>query len=65
MMTGDLELLTYKAASASHMYGPEFEYVVKGYRRLEDRDNDLFLYLQMHMQNSVGFYPDSNKTNQR
>lgn len=29
MMTGDLELLTYKAASASHMYGPEFEYVVK------------------------------------
>ncbi|XP_058211119.1 uncharacterized protein LOC131323376 [Rhododendron vialii] len=62
---GDLELLTYKAASASHMYGPEFEYVVKAYKCLEDRDNDMFLYLQMHMQNSVGFYPDSNKTNQR
>ncbi|KAG5551301.1 hypothetical protein RHGRI_009648 [Rhododendron griersonianum] len=61
----DSELLTYKAASASHMYGPEFEYVVKVYKCLEDRDNDLFLYLQMHMQNSVGFYPDSNKTNQR
>lgn len=60
---GDLELLTYKAASASHMYGPEFEYVVKAYKCLEDRDMDLFLFLQMHMQNSVGFYPDSNKTN--
>ncbi|KAI8557826.1 hypothetical protein RHMOL_Rhmol04G0040700 [Rhododendron molle] len=62
---GDLELLTYKAASASHMYGPKFEYVVKAYKCLEDKDNDLFLYLQMHMQNSVGFYSDSNKTNQR
>lgn len=64
MMTGDLELLTYKAASASHMYGPEFGYVVKTYKFLLDRDSDLSSYLQMHMQNSVGFYPDSSKTNQ-
>ncbi|PSR95708.1 Xaa-Pro dipeptidyl-peptidase [Actinidia chinensis var. chinensis] len=57
----DLQLLTYKAASASHIYGPELEYVVQAYSCLEDKDRDLFLFLRMHMRNSVGFYPNFDK----
>lgn len=53
---GDLQLLTYKAASASHMYGPQFEYVAKAYIVLENQDRDLFLSLKLHMLNCVGFY---------
>ncbi|GAY59701.1 hypothetical protein CUMW_196550 [Citrus unshiu] len=42
--TGDLQLLTYKAACASHMYGQEFHYVVKAYTSLQDEnDRDLFI----------------------
>uniref|UniRef100_A0A5B7BG06 Uncharacterized protein n=1 Tax=Davidia involucrata TaxID=16924 RepID=A0A5B7BG06_DAVIN len=57
LAAGDLELPTYKAASASYMYGNEFEYVAKVYTCLENKNRDLFLFLQMHMhmQNSVGF----------
>ncbi|KAH9779252.1 TAF RNA polymerase I subunit A [Citrus sinensis] len=52
--TGDLQLLTYKAACASHMYGQEFHYVVKAYTSLQDEnDRDLFMFLRMHMQNSI------------
>ncbi|KAI4322983.1 hypothetical protein L6164_022628 [Bauhinia variegata] len=54
---GDLQLLTYKAACASHMYGQEFDYVVKAHSRLEKaNDRDLLLSLDMHRRNSFGFY---------
>ncbi|CAK9182961.1 unnamed protein product [Ilex paraguariensis] len=54
---GDLPLLTYKAASASHLYGRELEYVVKASACLEKENNmELFSFLQMHMLNSVGLY---------
>ncbi|KAK9269595.1 hypothetical protein L1049_001371 [Liquidambar formosana] len=54
---GNLPLLTYKAACASHMYGVEFEYVVKAYDCLEkEKCSDMFSFLQMHMQNAIGLY---------
>lgn len=55
-MTGDLKLLTYKAAAASHIYGRHMKYVVKTTEFLE-RENDMELYsfLQTHILNSVGF----------
>ncbi|XP_043807080.1 uncharacterized protein LOC110601133 isoform X2 [Manihot esculenta] len=55
MAAGDVELLTYKAACASHMYGSHFDYVVEAYTCLEKRNNrDLLMLLQIHMQNSIG-----------
>ncbi|KAL8087838.1 uncharacterized protein LOC141697523 [Apium graveolens] len=55
---GDMQLLTYKAASACHLYGRDFEYVRKVLDCLEKDGNnsDMFSFLQVHMQNSVGFY---------
>ncbi|KAK3036303.1 hypothetical protein RJ639_031275, partial [Escallonia herrerae] len=54
---GDFQLLTYKAASACHLYGQEFDYIVKASTCLErQRDRDLFLFLQTNMKSSVGFY---------
>lgn len=61
IQAGDLQLLAYKAASASHMYGHEVEYVAKACVYLEDKDRDLFLVLQRHMQNCVGFYSNFSK----
>lgn len=60
---GDMQLLTYKAASACHLYGRDSEYVKKVLDRLEkDRNNsDMFSFLQFHMQNSVGFYHKSKR----
>ncbi|KAA8523951.1 hypothetical protein F0562_010374 [Nyssa sinensis] len=58
---GDLQLLTYKAASASHLYGIESEYVAKVYACLENKNKDLLLFLQMHMQNSVGLCKNFDK----
>lgn len=60
---GDMQLLTYKAASACHLYGRDFEYVRKVLDRLEkDKNNsDMFSFLQFHMQNSVGFYHKSRR----
>ncbi|KAL7249633.1 hypothetical protein ACSBR1_011759 [Camellia fascicularis] len=58
---GDLELLTYKAASASRIYGQEFGYVVNACTCLEENDRHLFLFLRMHMQNSIGFYSNFDK----
>lgn len=47
--TGNLQLLTYKAACASYMYGQEFSYVVKAYSHLQkENDNDLLLFLDEH-----------------
>ncbi|XP_030944135.1 uncharacterized protein LOC115968777 [Quercus lobata] len=54
---GDLQLLTYKAACASHMYGEEFNYVVEAHNCLgKENDRDLLLFLQTHMENSIGIY---------
>lgn len=51
---GDLLLLTYKAACASHMYGEEFNYVVEAHNCLgKENDRDLLLFLQTHMENSI------------
>ncbi|OMO74853.1 hypothetical protein CCACVL1_16424 [Corchorus capsularis] len=52
--SGALELLSYKAACASHLYGKEFDYVVKVYTHLEEQnERDLLEFLQMHMENSI------------
>ncbi|XP_022979683.1 uncharacterized protein LOC111479331 [Cucurbita maxima] len=50
---GTLELLTYKAACACHMYGSNHKYVVEVYSLL-DKQNDkhLLLFLKKHMNNS-------------
>lgn len=63
MSTGDLQLLTYKAASACHLYGRDFEYVRKVLDCLEkDRENsDMFSFLLIHIRNSVGFYHKSKR----
>ncbi|XP_030445975.2 uncharacterized protein LOC115668705 [Syzygium oleosum] len=51
---GNIQLLTYKAACAAHMYGQEFEYVVKVYNSLEEGTNeDFLLFLRTHLRNSV------------
>uniref|UniRef100_A0A7N0ZR57 Uncharacterized protein n=1 Tax=Kalanchoe fedtschenkoi TaxID=63787 RepID=A0A7N0ZR57_KALFE len=53
---GHLELLAYKAACASHMYGRDFEYVQKAHSFLANENKELLQFLQMHLQHSVGFY---------
>ncbi|KAL5715899.1 hypothetical protein ACHQM5_017660 [Ranunculus cassubicifolius] len=51
---GDWELLMSKAACASHMYGPEFWYVVRVCSCLEKEEmRDELLLLKLHMRNSV------------
>ncbi|KAF5478612.1 hypothetical protein F2P56_005155 [Juglans regia] len=58
---GDLQLLTYKAACATHLYGQEFKYVVEASNCLEKQnERDLFIFLQNHMQNSIGIYSNTN-----
>ncbi|KAG6645336.1 hypothetical protein I3843_08G111600 [Carya illinoinensis] len=58
---GYLSLLTYKAACATHLYGQEFGYVVEAYNCLEKQnERDLFIFLQNHMQNSIGIYSNTN-----
>ncbi|KAL9668800.1 hypothetical protein QQ045_006340 [Rhodiola kirilowii] len=55
--TGNLELLTYKAACASHMYGCEFEYVQNVHSFLaRHEEKELLHFLQMHRQHSIGLY---------
>ncbi|KAL6561772.1 hypothetical protein OROMI_017373 [Orobanche minor] len=55
--SGDLKLLTYKAAAASHIYGRHFRYVVKASECTEkESDKELYDFLQKHILNSVGFY---------
>ncbi|KAL8528561.1 hypothetical protein ACS0TY_006110 [Phlomoides rotata] len=56
IVSGDLKLLTYKAATASHIYGRHFKYVVKTTEYLEKEDDmELYSFLQTHILNSVGF----------
>ncbi|XP_057963676.1 uncharacterized protein LOC131154876 isoform X2 [Malania oleifera] len=50
---GNLELLAYKAACASHIYGPEFGYVVEAGACLGKADGDLLLFLQKHIHNAI------------
>ncbi|KAL5132504.1 hypothetical protein HKD37_12G035161 [Glycine soja] len=60
--TGDLQLLTYKAACASYMYGREFSYVAKAYSHLEKEDDkELLLFLDEHRGNSFGIYQKFQK----
>ncbi|CAK8535048.1 unnamed protein product [Lathyrus sativus] len=65
--SGDLKLLTYKAACALYMYGQEFRYFdmygqefsyfVKAYSHLEkENDKDLLLFLAEHKRNSYVIY---------
>ncbi|XP_017979745.1 PREDICTED: uncharacterized protein LOC18594110 [Theobroma cacao] len=52
--SGFSELLTYKAACASHLYGQEFDYVVKVYSHLaEQNDRELLKFLKRHIENSI------------
>ncbi|XP_038881523.1 uncharacterized protein LOC120073019 isoform X2 [Benincasa hispida] len=54
---GNLELLTYKAACACHLYGSSFKYAVEVYNLLDKQnDKDLFLFLKRHMKNSFGLH---------
>ncbi|GER53453.1 hypothetical protein STAS_30975 [Striga asiatica] len=55
--SGDLKLLTFKAAVASHIYGRHFRYVVKASECIEkENEKELYSLLQMNILNSVGFY---------
>ncbi|RDY02384.1 hypothetical protein CR513_14158, partial [Mucuna pruriens] len=59
---GDVQLLTYKAACASYMYGGEFSYVAKAYSHLEkENDKELLLFLDEHRGNSFGIYQKFQK----
>ncbi|CAA3005991.1 Mitogen-activated protein kinase kinase 5 [Olea europaea subsp. europaea] len=63
--SGDLELLTYKAAAASHLYGREFKFVVKAIE-CSEKENNVELssfFLQRHILNSVGFYYNAEINN--
>ncbi|XP_024979581.1 uncharacterized protein LOC112516649 [Cynara cardunculus var. scolymus] len=54
---GKMELVSYKAASACHLYGPEFAYVVKACTHLEkEKKREEMSTLKMHMDNAIGFY---------
>ncbi|KAJ4834154.1 hypothetical protein Tsubulata_008129 [Turnera subulata] len=60
------ELITYKAACASHMFGRESEYVAKAYSYLKTRNNrELSSFLQEHMHNSIGFALNSERRTNR
>ncbi|XP_071689083.1 uncharacterized protein [Rutidosis leptorrhynchoides] len=52
--SGNMELVGYKAASACHLYGPEFTYVVKAYAYLKEEKNQFRPILKMHMENAIG-----------
>ncbi|KZV38271.1 hypothetical protein F511_36506 [Dorcoceras hygrometricum] len=55
--SGDLQLLTYKAAAASHIYGRDFRYVATTIEHLEKvADMEMYAFLQTHVLNSVRFY---------
>lgn len=57
MSAGDLQLMTYKAACASHLYGKQFQYVTKVDTFLNEQDKTLSTCLHLHIRNSTGFYP--------
>lgn len=55
---GDLQLISYKAACASHLYGRDMVYVARVHAYLNEHDHDrtLLSFLYTHMQKSVGFF---------
>ncbi|EOY13150.1 Uncharacterized protein TCM_031675 isoform 1 [Theobroma cacao] len=54
MASGFSELLTYKVACASHLYGQEFNYVGKVYCHFEEQnDRDILKFLKRHIENSI------------
>ncbi|KAI3988099.1 hypothetical protein MKX01_011888 [Papaver californicum] len=55
MHAGDWYLLAFKAACASHLYGPEFNYVKVVCNYLE-KNTDLLLLLQKHRNNSITLF---------
>ncbi|XP_050371614.1 uncharacterized protein LOC126789495 [Argentina anserina] len=56
---GDMELLTYKAASAVHMYDSDFHYFVSARCCLEkENEKDLLMCLQMHISKSIRISPN-------
>ncbi|KAJ4981229.1 hypothetical protein NE237_032066 [Protea cynaroides] len=61
MQAGKFQLLTCKAACASHLYGPEFEYVKSVCNCLDKEDNkETMLFLQKHMNNSIKLLENLN-----
>ncbi|KAJ4973187.1 hypothetical protein NE237_006361 [Protea cynaroides] len=61
MQAGNFQLLTCKAACASHLYGPEFEYVKSVCNCLDKEDNkETMLFLQKHMNNSIKLLENLN-----
>ncbi|XP_074589445.1 uncharacterized protein LOC141845279 [Curcuma longa] len=56
LQLGDWKLMASKAACASHLYGPHFEYVGEVYGSLSDtntEDASLVSFLQTHLKNST------------
>ncbi|XP_071718946.1 uncharacterized protein [Rutidosis leptorrhynchoides] len=49
-----MELVGYKAASACHLYGIEFPYVVTAHTYLKSRKNKVSSVLKVHMKNAIG-----------
>ncbi|XP_074290322.1 uncharacterized protein LOC141617052 [Silene latifolia] len=53
---GDWEIMSYKAACASHLYGRDFDYVVKVHAFTKEHNKTVLSFLQTHMENSLGFF---------
>ncbi|XP_010432540.1 PREDICTED: uncharacterized protein LOC104716794 isoform X2 [Camelina sativa] len=52
MLIGDWEMMSYKAACASHIYGRDFGYVTKVYEQLKNGNNrEFFNFLREHRRN--------------
>ncbi|KAK9688832.1 hypothetical protein RND81_09G014200 [Saponaria officinalis] len=60
---GEWELMAYKAACASHIYGNDFDYVVKVHAAVKKYDDAFLSFLRTHMRDSLGFF--SNLVKQR
>ncbi|KAK9094553.1 hypothetical protein Scep_026022 [Stephania cephalantha] len=59
----DLQLLVAKAVCASHLYGPDFQYVARVCTHLEKEDHrDGMSYLKTQMKKSVNLFKNLNRT---
>ncbi|XP_010913443.1 uncharacterized protein [Elaeis guineensis] len=62
MQAGDWELLTSKAACASHLYGPENDYAKAVLSSLQEGgDNDRITFLDAHLRNPMKLHGFLNK----
>ncbi|KAL5979175.1 hypothetical protein ACLOJK_019073 [Asimina triloba] len=60
---GDWQLLTFKAACASHLYDEKFEYAASVYNILEEEnDTGRLSFLQMHFGRSIKLLGNLNRT---